>query len=153
VHITSVMEQSWWRTRLLQCGQHKEKIVLQVLTKLPYMGSFITYCPPLEPSRTRNKIIFIIPGLVAVESKHHNLTVPYYTCIYILNWNIITQSQGTNIFPFWCEHVIYLLFGTYIFPAWHSYVGSYDQLFYRCFFRLVCRFWFTSSTATGNSLA
>ena len=55
---------------------------------------------PFEPSRTPYWIIFIIPGLVAIASKHRNFTAPYYGCIYILHYNDISQPQGTTIFYF-----------------------------------------------------
>jgi len=54
---------------------------------------------PFEPSRTPYWI-FIIPGLVAIASKHRYLTASYYGCIYILKYNVITQSQGTTILYF-----------------------------------------------------
>lgn len=43
-------------------------------------------------------IILIIPGLVAIASKHRNLTVLYYGCIYILFYNVINKSQGTILY-------------------------------------------------------
>jgi hypothetical protein len=51
----------------------------------------------LRPSRTPYRIILIITSLVAIASKHRTLTAPYYDCIYILYYNVITQSQGTTI--------------------------------------------------------
>ena len=95
---------------------------------------------PLEPSRTPYRIILIIPGLVAIASKHCNLTAPYYGCIYILN--LLVTCNDHTLFHFSYGHAVYLLFDTdVVFPAQHSYVSSSDQLFYRCFFRLVYRFW------------
>jgi len=44
---------------------------------------------PFEPSRTPYWI-FIITGLVAIASKHRYLIAPYYGCIYILKYNVIT---------------------------------------------------------------
>ena len=49
---------------------------------------------PLELSRTPYRI------LVLIASKQRNLTDPYYGCIYILNYNVITQSQRTTILYF-----------------------------------------------------
>jgi len=61
----------------------------------------------------------IIPGLSAIASKHLNLTAPYYGCIYILNYNVITQSQGTNVLlpRFSYRHAMYVLFDTDVFAA------------------------------------
>jgi len=93
---------------------------------------------PFEPSRTPYWI-FIIPGLVAIASKHRYLTASYYGCIYILKYNVITQSQGTTILYF-IERAVYVLFGTdVVFPARRSYVLT--RFFIGTFFRLVYRFW------------
>jgi len=62
----------------------------------------------------------IIPGLSAIASKHRNLTAPYYGSIYILNYNVITQSQGTTVLlliRFSYRHAVYVLFGTDVFAA------------------------------------
>jgi len=88
----------------------------------------MSYC------NTHNAVL-IIPGLSAVASKHRNLTAPYYGSIYILNYNVITQSQGTIILLlcFSYRHAVCVLFGTDVLAALYSYVGSTDQLFYACF--------------------
>ena len=94
---------------------------------------------PFEPSRTPYWI-FIIPGLVAIASKHRYLTASYYGCIYILHYNDITQSQGTTI--------LYFIF--YMNMRYVSYLVEmssppgtvvFSPVLYRCFFRLVYRFW------------
>jgi len=104
--------------------------------------------------------MLIIPSLSEIASKHRNLTAPYYGSIYILNYNVITQSQGTTILflHFSNRHAVYVLFGTGVFAALKSYVGSTDQLFYSCFLQLVYGFWckaisVMSSTATEKPLA
>jgi len=86
--------------------------------------------------------VLIIPSLSEIASKHRNLTAPYYGSIYILNYNVITQSQGTTILflRFSYRHAVYVLFGTGVFAALKSYVGSTDQLFYSCFLQLVYGF-------------
>jgi len=63
--------------------------------------------------------VLIIPGLSAIASKHRNLTAPYYGSIYILNYNVITHSQGTIILllRFSYRHAVYVLFGTDVFAA------------------------------------
>jgi len=54
---------------------------------------------------------------------------------------IINQTPG-NYPKESLLHEVYLLFGTDdVFPSRLSYVGSSDQLFYWCFFRLLYRFW------------
>ena len=58
--------------------------------------------------------VLVIPGLSAIASEHRNLTAPYYGSIYILNYNVITQSQGTTVLllRFSYRHAVYVLFGT-----------------------------------------
>ena len=65
-----------------------------------------------------NAVLFI-PGLSAVASEHPNLTAPYYDSIYILNYNVIIQSQGKIILllHFLYRHAMYVLFGTDVFAA------------------------------------
>ena len=46
------------------------------------------------------RVILHIPCLVAIASKHSNLIAPYYGCFYILNYNVISQSQGSSILYF-----------------------------------------------------
>ena len=62
--------------------------------------------------------MLIIPSLSEIASKHRNLTAPYYGSIYILNYNVITQSQGTTILlRFSYRNGVYVLFGTEVFAA------------------------------------
>ena len=63
--------------------------------------------------------VLIIPGLTEIASKHRNLRAPYYGSIYILNYNVITQSQGTTILLLRLSyrHAVYVLFGTDVFAA------------------------------------
>jgi len=38
--------------------------------------------------------------LVAIASKHRILTATYYGCVYILNYNVITQSYLTTVLSY-----------------------------------------------------
>jgi len=77
---------------------------------------------PFEPSRTPYKIILIIPGLVAIASKHRNLTATYYGCIDILTCNFITQSQGTTILYF--SFYVNVRYISYLVPMSSSPPGT-----------------------------
>jgi len=61
--------------------------------------------------------MLIIPSLSEIASKHRNLTAPYYGSIYILNYNVITQSQGTTILflRFSNRHAVYISYLVQVF--------------------------------------
>jgi len=118
-------------------------------------------CSTFEPTRfepTRTPYwIFIIPGLVPIASKHRYLTASHYGCIYILKYNVITQSQGTTILHFifymnmrYVSYWVQMLSsppGTFMF-----WPVTLSVLFPTCIQVLVQGTTFTSSTATENSL-
>jgi len=96
-------------------------------------------CSPLETFRTPYGIILIIPCLVAIASNHRDLRAPYYGCIYILNYNVITQSQGTAILYFifhmcmWYISYLVLLFPHLALLFWQfqpvNFIGAFSDLF------------------------
>ena len=80
-------------------------VVLMLIALFMLLSKSLKYiktnnCFPFESSSTPIKIILIIPCLVAIASKHRSLTAPYYGCIYILNYNVITQSHGRTLLHF-----------------------------------------------------
>jgi hypothetical protein len=83
------------------------------------------------PYSNMHNAVLIIPGLSEIASKHPNLTATYYGSIYILNYNVITQTQGTTILflHFSYIHAVCFVFGTDVFAALWSYVGNTDKLF------------------------
>ena len=114
-------------------------IVLLVLLSKPLTCIKTNNFSPLRPSRTRCRIILIIPGLVAIASKHCHLTAQYYGYIYNLNYDVIIQSQGMTILYFifrmnmrYIYYLVQMLFsppGTVMLAVLTSYfIGDFSQL-------------------------
>jgi len=120
-------------------------VALMPIASLILLSEYFSYirtknCSLFEPSRTPYWI-FIIPGLVAIASKHRYLTASYYGCIYILHYNDITQSRERpyfiSFFIWTCD--MSLIWYRCCLPRPAQLCS--EQLLYRCFFRLVYRFW------------
>ena len=71
-------------------------LLILLSTSLTYIET--NDCSPMEPSRTPYGIILLF--WVGRNCKYRNLTAPYCGCNYILNCNVITQSQETTLLRF-----------------------------------------------------